>query len=454
MNIAVIGCGYVGLVSGTCLAALGHKVTAVDVDAARVKSLREGIVPIYEPGLSELIKKQVAEDRLFFDTDTAKATREASTIFIAVGTPPAKDGGYDFSYLFAAAENIAKAADAPKTVVIKSTVTPGTGSKLAALVDKLSSHKIEVVNNPEFLREGTAVQDFMQPDRIVFGATSDDGHAVLREIYQPLIDRGYAIYAMSRESAELTKFAANAMLATRISFINEISQLAQAIGADIESVRLGIGTDKRIGPAFLKAGVGYGGSCFPKDVQALVHQMKSIGIDPLLLSGIEAVNTRQKQFFAKRILDTLKDIPNPHVAVWGLAFKSDTDDTRDAAAFVVIDALLAAGATVSAYDPQAIDNAKKILGTKSGKLTYCADVDECTKNAHAVALLTDWPEFISQDFTRVAKLMKGTHLFDGRNCLASGKVTAAGLHYHAVGRPPLKPGQGKQGTMGSVSAGT
>jgi UDPglucose 6-dehydrogenase len=450
MNIAVIGCGYVGLVSGTCLAALGHKVTAVDVDASRVKSLREGIVPIYEPGLSELIRNEVAAGRLAFDTDTAKATRDAATIFIAVGTPPAKEGGYDFSYLFAAAEQIAKSANAPKTLVIKSTVSPGTGSKVAALVDKLAAHRIEVVNNPEFLREGTAVQDFMQPDRIVFGAASPEGIATLREIYQPLIDRGYDIYAMSRESAELSKFAANAMLATRISFINEISQLAQAIGADIESVRVGIGTDKRIGPSFLKAGVGYGGSCFPKDVQALVHQMKSIGIDPLLLSGIEAVNTRQKQLFARRVLDSVKNIPNPRVAVWGLAFKSDTDDVREAAAFHVIDTLLAGGAQVSAYDPQAIDNAKKVL---KDKITYCESLDACTSGADAVALVTDWPEFISQDFHKVARLMKGKHLFDGRNCLASGKVTDAGLYYHAVGRPELAPGEGKAGTMGVVSAG-
>ncbi len=307
MNIAVIGCGYVGLVSGTCLAALGHKVVAVDVDEGRVNSLRQGVVPIYEPGLSELIKNEVAAGRLSFSTDTTKATREASTIFLAVGTPPAKGGGYDLSYLFGAAEMVAKGADGPKTLVVKSTVTPGTGSKVAALAAKHSTHRIEIVNNPEFLREGTAIQDFMQPDRIVFGASCDEGLSVLREIYQPLIDKGYEIFCMSRESAELTKFAANAMLATRISFMNEVSQFAHAVGADIESVRIGIGTDKRIGPSFLKAGVGYGGSCFPKDVQALVHQMKTIGIDPLLLSGIEAVNVRQKKAYAERILTAAKE---------------------------------------------------------------------------------------------------------------------------------------------------
>ncbi|HUO09625.1 MAG TPA: UDP-glucose/GDP-mannose dehydrogenase family protein [Phycisphaerae bacterium] len=453
MDIAIIGCGYVGLVSGTCLAALGHKVVAVDVDEARVKSLRQGIVPIYEPGLSELIRKEVAAGRLSFDTDTAKATREAKTIFIAVGTPPAKDGGYDLSYLFGAAEQAAKAADGPKTLVIKSTVNPGTGSKVAKLVAKHSTHKIEVVNNPEFLREGTAIQDFMEPDRIVFGASSDDGHAVLREIYQPLIDKGYEIYLMSRESAELTKFAANAMLATRISFINELSLLAQAIGADIESVRIGIGTDKRIGPSFLKAGVGYGGSCFPKDVQALVHQMKTIGIDPLLLSGIEAVNVRQKQAFAKRVLDTVKDVANPVIAVWGLAFKADTDDVREAAAIEVINTLLAetkGKATIKAFDPQAAETARKILGDK---ITYAKTLDECTEGADVVALVTEWAEFITQDFAKVAKLMRGKHLFDGRNCLASKRVTSAGLFYHAIGRPELKPGEGKAGSIGVVSAG-
>jgi len=453
MDLAVIGCGYVGLVSGTCLASLGHRVVAVDVDQAKVAALREGIVPIYEPGLSELIKNEVAAGRLHFDTDTAKATREASTIFIAVGTPPAKQGGYDFSYLFAAAEMVAKAANGPKTLVIKSTVSPGTGSKMQETVDRLSSHKIEVVNNPEFLREGTAIQDFMQPDRIVFGAGCEDGLAKLREIYQPLIDKGYEIFSMSRESAELTKFAANAMLALRISFVNEISQLAQAIGADIESVRVGIGTDKRIGPSFLKAGVGYGGSCFPKDVQALVHQMKTIGIDPLLLSGIEAVNIRQKQQFARRVVDSIKGTTNPVISVWGLAFKPDTDDTREAPAFEVIRTLIEAGATVRAFDPQAMEVTQKILGNFGGKLTYCESVAEATQGADAVALVTEWNEFITQDWKKIAKLMRGKHIFDGRNCLASKKVADAGLYYHAIGRPEVAPGEGKQGTMGMVSAG-
>jgi UDPglucose 6-dehydrogenase len=450
MDIAVIGCGYVGLVSGTCLASLGHRVVAVDVDENRVKNLRQGIVPIYEPGLEELIRHEVGVGRLSFDTDTAKATREANTIFIAVGTPPAKEGGYDLSYLFSAAEIVAKAANGPKTLVVKSTVTPGTGSKVAALVAKLSPHKIEVVNNPEFLREGTAIHDFMEPDRMVFGAGSPEGIATLREVYQPLIDKGFEIFAMSRESAELTKFAANAMLATRISFMNEVSQLAQVIGADIESVRIGIGTDKRIGAGFLKAGVGYGGSCFPKDVQALVHQMKTIGIDPLLLAGIEAVNVRQKQVYAKRILDVLKGTANPTVAVWGLAFKSDTDDVREAPAFDIIDALIKGGVTVKAYDPQAAETAMKVL-PKS--VTICASVQECTQGADVIALVTDWNEFITQDWHKVAKLMRGKHVFDGRNCLASGKVAAAGLYYHAVGRPEVKPGEGKPGTMGMVAAG-
>jgi len=450
MDIAVIGCGYVGLVSGVCLAALGHRVVAVDVDEKRVANLRKGIVPIFEPGLDGLIKHEVAAGRLSFDTDTAKATREAKTIFIAVGTPPAKEGGYDLSYLFSASEIVAKAADGPKTLVVKSTVTPGTGSKVAALVGKLSPHKIEVVNNPEFLREGTAIQDFMQPDRMVFGAASAEGVATLREIYQPLIDKGFEILTMSRESAELTKFAANAMLATRISFINEVSQLAQVIGADIESVRIGIGSDKRIGPSFLKAGVGYGGSCFPKDVQALVHQMKTIGIDPLLLAGIEAVNIRQKQVYAERVIQSIKGIEKPVVAVWGLAFKSDTDDVREAPAFEIIEALLKAGATVKVYDPQAMETSRHVL---KDRVTYARTLHECTQGADAIALVTDWNEFITQDWTVVAKLMRGKHVFDGRNCLASGKVASAGLFYHAVGRPLVKPGEGRPGQMGVVPAG-
>jgi len=449
MNIAVIGCGYVGLVSGVCLAALGHKVVAVDVDLKRVESLRKGVVPIYEPGLSEMIRAEVANKRLSFDVDVEKAVRDSDTVFIAVGTPPAKDGGADLSMLFAAAEQASKAAQKPKTLVIKSTVPPGTGSRLAKQLKK-SKHKIEVVNNPEFLREGTAIQDFMQPDRIVFGANSAEGIATLRDIYQPLIDKGYPIFSMSRESAELTKFAANAMLALRISFINELSQLAQAVGADIESVRIGIGTDARIGPAFLKAGVGYGGSCFPKDVAALVYQMKCIGIEPLLLSGIEPVNWRQKLAFAKRILKAVEHVENPQIAVWGLAFKSDTDDIREAPSFEVVKALVDGGATVRVWDPQAMDNSRKVLGDK---VRWAGSLQECTQGVDAIAIITDWPEFITQDWKKVASQMRGKHVFDGRNCLASGKVTDAGLYYHAVGRPELKPGEGKPGSVGVMSAG-
>jgi len=449
MNIAIIGCGYVGLVSGTCLAALGHRVVAIDVDIARIENLRKGIVPIYEPGLSELIRKEVASGRLHFDTNMATAVEESATIFIAVGTPPQKDGSADYSYLFQAAEQIAANAKSPKTVVIKSTVQPGTGSKVAKAV-AASAHRIEVVNNPEFLREGSAIQDFMQPDRIVFGANSQEGLATLREIYQPLIDKGYAIFSMSRESAELTKFAANAMLALRISFINELSQLALEVGADIESVRVGIGTDARIGPSFLKAGVGYGGSCFPKDVAALVFQMRSFGIEPILFNAIEPVNRRQKVTFGRRVLAAIKDIEKPEVAVWGVAFKSDTDDIREAPAFEVISVLLEGGATVRCYDPQGMDNAKKVLGTK---VRWCKNVAECTQGADAIALVTDWPEFITQDWTKVAAMMRGKFVFDGRNCLASGKVSAAGLHYLAIGRPPVKPGEGKQGAMGMFAAG-
>ena len=449
MKLAVLGCGYVGLVSGTCLAALGHHVIAVDVDASRVKSLSQGHVPIYEPGLSELIQAEVKNGRLRFTTDAESAIKDSQTIFIAVGTPPSPAGGADLSMLFAAAETVAKAANGPKTLVIKSTVPPGTGSKVVDRV-KNAPHRIEVVNNPEFLREGTAIQDFMQPDRIVFGANTNAGLDVLREIYQPLIDRGFAIFSMNRQSAELTKFAANAMLAMRISFVNELSLLAQSMGADIESVRIGIGTDKRIGPGFLKAGVGYGGSCFPKDVAALVHELKQIGVEPFLFAGVEKVNTRQKEWFAKRVINAVKDVPNAHVAVWGLAFKSDTDDMREAPSIDVIRHLAAAGLKIKAYDPQGTANAKKLLPPQ---VQYCASVAECTTGADAIALITDWPEFITQDWASIAKLMRGKHVFDGRNCLASGKVAAAGLHYYAVGRPEVTAGAGRQGSIGVVSAG-
>ncbi|HTV48542.1 MAG TPA: UDP-glucose/GDP-mannose dehydrogenase family protein [Phycisphaerae bacterium] len=449
MKIAVMGCGYVGLVSGTCLASLGHKVIGVDVDQKRVDALSRGEIPIYEPGLSELIRAETAQGRLRFSTNAIAAIRESPTIFIAVGTPPAPSGGADLSMLFAAAQSVTQAANGPKTLVIKSTVPPGTGEKIADSVSD-GPHKIEVVNNPEFLREGTAIQDFMQPDRIIFGANSTDGLDVLREIYQPLIDRGYTIFSMNRQSAELAKFAANAMLAMRISFINELSQLAHAVGADIESVRVGIGTDKRIGPAFLKAGVGYGGSCFPKDVAALVYQMQQIGIEPHLLAGIEKVNSRQKELFAKRIADALVGIKDPQVAVWGLAFKPDTDDMRESPSIDVIKALLKNHVHVRAYDPQAMANARKILGDA---IVWSKSLEECTKGVDAIVLVTDWPEFITQDWKAIASLMRGNRIFDGRNCLASGKVSAAGLHYHAIGRQEVAPMQGKPGSMGFVSAG-
>ena len=449
MNIAVVGCGYVGLVSGTCLAALGHQVTGIDVDTKRVASLQAGKIPIYEPGLSEMILQQTAAQRLRFTTDLSSAVREAQVVFVAVGTPPSPEGGYDLSMLFGAVEKIIEAAQSEKTIVIKSTVPPGTGEKVAQLAAR-SSHRLEVVNNPEFLREGTAIHDFMNPDRIVFGAGTAEGLAVLREIYQPLIDKGFHILSMGRASAELSKFGANAMLAMRISFINELSRLASAVGADIESVRMGIGSDPRIGPAFLKAGIGYGGSCFPKDVAALVHQMESLGMEPHLLSGIERANQYQRSDFVGRVMKAVSEVKNPQIALWGLAFKPDTDDIRESPAIDIAEMFVDSGCTVRAFDPEAMDNARRMLGDR---ITYATDVISATKGADAVVLATDWSVFITQNWQNIRQIMRGTHIFDGRNCLASGKVSAAGLHYHAVGRPPVKPGGGREGTVGVVVAG-
>ncbi len=449
MNIAVIGCGYVGLVSGTCLAALGHQVTGVDVDTKRVAALQAGKVPIYEPGLSEMILQQTAARRLGFTTDLPAAVRDSQVIFVAVGTPPSPNGGYDLSMLFGAVENIIQSAESGKTIVIKSTVPPGTGEKVAQLAAK-SAHRLEVVNNPEFLREGTAIHDFMNPDRIVFGAGTAEGLAVLREIYQPLIDKGFHILSMGRASAELSKFGANAMLAMRISFINELSRLASAVGADIESVRMGIGSDPRIGPAFLKAGIGYGGSCFPKDVAALVHQMESLDIEPHLLSGIEKANQQQRQHFVTRVLDAVAGGGKPVIALWGLAFKPDTDDIRESPAVDIARMLAKAGCTVRAFDPEAMENTRRVLGDA---IVYATDVHAATTGADAVIVATDWSVFITQNWHGIKQIMRGTHIFDGRNCLASGKVSAAGLHYHAVGRPPVKPGGGREGTVGVVVAG-
>ncbi len=449
MNIAVIGCGYVGLVSGTCLAALGHQVTGVDVNTQRVAALQAGKVPIYEPGLSEMILQQTAARRLTFTTDLPAAVREAQVIFVAVGTPPSPNGGYDLSMLFGAVEKIIQSAQSSKTIVIKSTVPPGTGEKVAQLAAQ-SNHRLEVVNNPEFLREGTAIRDFMNPDRIVFGASTADGLAVLREIYQPLIDRGFNILSMGRASAELSKFGANAMLAMRISFINELSRLASAVGADIESVRMGIGSDPRIGPAFLKAGIGYGGSCFPKDVAALLHQMESLKIEPHLLAGVEKANQQQRQHFVGRVLEAVAGIKQPEIALWGLAFKPDTDDIRESPAVDIARLLATAGCKVRAFDPEAMDNTQRVLGST---ISYTTDIISATTGADAVVVATDWPIFITQNWHTIKQVMRGTHIFDGRNCLASGKVGAAGLHYHAVGRPPISPGGGREGTVGVVVAG-
>ncbi len=449
MNIAVVGCGYVGLVSGTCLAALGHQVVGIDVDQARVQSLQAGKVPIYEPGLSEMILQQTAAHRLSFTTDMATAVQNSQVIFVAVGTPPAPEGGYNLTMLFDAVEQIIKAANEPKTIVIKSTVPPGTGEKVAAQA-ATAPHRLEVVNNPEFLREGTAIHDFMNPDRIVFGAGTAEGIGALREIYQPLIDRGFNILSMSRASAELSKFGANAMLAMRISFINEISRLASAVGADIESVRMGIGSDPRIGPAFLKAGIGYGGSCFPKDVAALVHQMQTLKIEPHLLSGIEQANRHQREHFVQGILRVLEGRKDPQIALWGLAFKPDTDDIRESPAIEIARMLAAAGCIVRAFDPEAMANTRRLLGDT---IIYAPDVPQATAGADAVVLATDWSVFITQNWPTIKAMMRGVHVFDGRNCLASGKVSAAGLHYYAVGRTPVPPGSTRHGSVGVVVAG-
>ena len=446
-SVAVLGVGYVGLPTAAVLAHLGHQVTCADVDEDRIAQLATGSVPIVEDHLEELVREGLDAGRLRFVTDVARAVTGCEFVFLCVPTPQGEDGSADLSYVEAAAAAIGPHLEPGSVVVNKSTVPVGS----TLVVERvLGRHDVSVVSNPEFLREGTAVQDFLHPDRIIFGANSSRGLDALREIFQPLIDRGYAIFSMSRQSAELTKFASNAMLAMRVSFINELSLLASAIGADIESVRVGIGTDKRIGPSFLKAGVGYGGSCFPKDVAALEHQMRQVGIEPCLVAGVEKVNQRQKLLFAQRVLAALQGVQHPQVALWGLAFKPDTDDMRESPSIPIARTLAAGGVALRVYDPQAMDNARKILGDA---VQWSRDVEDCTRGADAIALVTDWPIFITQNWARMAAIMRGKHVFDGRNCLASGKVAAAGLYYHAVGRPELAPGAGRPGSMGVIPSG-
>lgn len=432
MDVAVVGTGYVGLVAGVCLAELGHNVTCVDKDVDKVQTLAGGHLPIYEPGLGEMLPANLTAGRIRFTTDLESALVDAEVVFIAVGTPPGEDGSADLQHVEAVARAIGGALNGYKVLVVKSTVPVGTCERVKALVSAESAHPFDVVSNPEFLREGVAVSDFMEPDRIVVGADSDEAREVMARLYAPLVDSGAPLLTMDVRSSELTKYASNAMLATRISFANEIANLCSLVGADFSNVRQGMGSDRRIGPHFLQAGVGYGGSCFPKDVKALMRTASEHGLSLRILDAVEGVNEAQKGLFVAQVFEDLgADLSACNVAVWGLAFKPDTDDMREAPSLTVIRGLRGAGATIRVHDPEAQVSARALLGES---VIFEDDPYACLKDADALILLTEWSHYRTPEWPRVVELMRGTRVYDGRNLWDAGEVKASGLMYAGIGR--------------------
>jgi len=440
LKITVIGTGYVGLVSGACLAEVGNDVLCLDVDAGKIRLLNDGGIPIYEPGLQAMVDRNRAAGRLRFSTEVAAAVAHGSILFIAVGTPPDEDGSADLQYVLAAARGIGRHMDAYKVVVDKSTVPVGTADKVrAAIAEELRARQLEidysVVSNPEFLKEGAAVEDFMKPDRIVVGAADARAIETMRQLYAPFQRNHERLIVMDVRSAELTKYAANAMLATRISFMNELANLAEKLGADIELVRSGIGSDPRIGYHFLYSGCGYGGSCFPKDVQALIRTAGEAGQNLKVLHAVEAANETQKQVLPAKIVKRYgENLAGRRFALWGLAFKPNTDDMREAPSRVLIDQLLARGATVCAYDPVAMQEARHIY-QGDARIAFAASPQAALDGADALAIVTEWKEFRSPDFAAIRAALKDPVIFDGRNLYDPAVPRAAGLEYHCIGRP-------------------
>jgi UDPglucose 6-dehydrogenase len=432
MRIAVVGTGYVGLVAGTCFAESGNTVTCIDVDEQKIRRLKDGIVPIYEPGLEELLKRNVHDGRLAFTTDYAEAIPKAQVIFIAVGTPPGEDGSADLKYVLAAAETVAKHMTGYVVIVDKSTVPVGTARRVHAAVKAITPHEFDVVSNPEFLKEGAAIDDFLKPDRVVIGSDSKRAADLMDELYGPFVRTGNPVIHMDVESAELTKYAANAMLATRISFMNEIANICSRVGANVDKVRKGIGSDNRIGSRFLFAGLGYGGSCFPKDVKAIVRTAEEQGYPFEILKAVEKVNESQKRILFEMVQQHYGgDLAGKRFAVWGLAFKPNTDDMREAPSVVVVEALLGAGATVAAHDPEATDECRKhYLGDR---VEYAETPMEALRGADGLILVTEWNEFRRPDFDRVKELLRQPVIFDGRNIYNRRTVEELGFTYYGIG---------------------
>jgi UDPglucose 6-dehydrogenase len=437
MNIAVVGTGYVGLVTGTCFAETGNNVICVDINEQKVKSLKNGKVPIFEPGLELLFERNTKEGRLHFTTNLREAVEKASIIFLALPTPPGEDGSADLSYIMGVARDLGGILTDYKVIVDKSTVPVGTAEKVAAiLAEKLPKKRFDVVSNPEFLREGVAVDDFMKPDRVVVGTRSERARKLMRQLYEPFVRQGNPIYFMDERSAEMTKYAANSYLAARISFMNEIANLCEKVGANVDQVRIGMGSDSRIGKRFLFPGIGYGGSCFPKDVQALAKTASEYSYDFKILKSVMKVNGIQKGVLTKKIKKHYKnELAGKTVAVWGLAFKPNTDDIREAPALVIMDELLALGATIRAFDPEAMGHVKAIYGDR---VTLCDTMYSTLEGADCLAIMTEWSEFRTPDFERIGATLREKTIFDGRNVYDTEQMKDLGFHYVSIGRPKVR----------------
>src|SRR3989475_3952406 len=438
MKICVVGTGYVGLVAGTCFAESGNDVVCVDNVAAKIEALRQGHVPIYEPGLEELIRRNVAEARLAFSTDLDDAVKKSLVCFIAVGTPEGADGAADLSAVMDVAAAIGRAMDGYRVIVAKSTVPIGTAERIRAAVAEATRHPFDVVSNPEFLKEGAAIEDFMKPDRVVIGATSQRAIDLMRELYEPFVRTGNPILVMDNPSAEMTKYAANALLATRISFMNEIANLCERVGADVDQVRRGIGYDRRIGHHFLFPGVGYGGSCFPKDVKAVIRTPAGQGMAFPVLAAVEEVNEEQKRRLADKVVAHFgSNLRGRRFAVWGLAFKPRTDDMREAPSITVVEGLLTRGATVAVHDPEALGEARKHF---ADRVSYHRVNYEALKDADALLIVTEWNEFRRPDFPRMKQLLREPVIFDGRNLYEPEVMREHGFTYFPIGRASVRPG--------------
>ncbi len=433
MKIAVVGTGYVGLVTGTCFAETGNEVICVDIDKKKVDMLMNGQITIYEPGLEKLFLRNLKEDRLHFTTDLASGIKDAAIIFLALPTPPGEDGSADLKYVLGSADDIGKLLTDYKVIIDKSTVPVGTAEKVQAAIAKNYKGEFDVVSNPEFLREGVAVDDFMKPDRVVIGTASERAKKIMGDLYAPFVRQGNPVIFMDERSAELTKYAANSFLATKISFMNEIAHLCERLGADVDMVRKGIGSDERIGRRFLFPGIGYGGSCFPKDVQALVQSSSEIQYDFKILNAVMDVNERQKLHLIPKIKRYFKgSVKGKHFGLWGLAFKPNTDDIREAPALFMIDALVNEGATVTAFDPEAMPNVKNLIGDK---INYAESQYDALKNADALIIATEWNEFRTPDFLKIVSTLKSKIIFDGRNLFETQAIKELGFYYESVGRP-------------------